>query len=174
MQTLVDAVCAPASPVYLANINASDQFVIAGSDDAMKKVLDMAREKGATKTDRLAVAVSSHCPLLADAARFLHDAIGQVTFRRPAIAYLSGSTGRVLWQPQRIADDLAFNMARPVRWADAMQAACERGVLLAIEMPPGSVLTGLAKRVLADGEALSCQQQGMAGALALALRRKAN
>ena len=174
VQTLVDAVCAPASPVNLANINASDQFVIAGSDDAMKKVLDMAREKGATKTDRLAVAVPSHCPLLADAARFLHDAIGQVTFRRPAIAYLSGSTGRVLWQPQRIADDLAFNMARPVRWADAMQAACERGVLLAIEMPPGSVLTGLAKRVLADGEALSCQQQGMAGALALALRRKAN
>ena len=55
-----------------------------------------------------------------------------------------------------------------------MQAACERGVRLAIEMPPGSVLTGLAKRVLADGEALSCQQQGMAGALALALRRKAN
>ncbi len=44
--------------------------------------------------------------------------------------------GRVLWDPQRIADDLAMNMARPVHWQEAMVAADERDARLAIEMPP--------------------------------------
>ena len=172
VRPLVEAVNSPDNPVFLANLNAADQFVIAGSGEAMEQVMAEARQKGATKTDRLPVAVPSHCPLLDEAARKLAGAIGKIAFRRPAIAYLSGSTGRVLWQPDRIADDLAFNMARPVRWADAMRSAYERGVRLAVEMPPGSVLTGLAKRVMEEGEAVSCQQQGLETVLKLAKRLK--
>lgn len=161
---LVQAVHSADTPVFLANFNAADQFVIAGSDEAMHRVLAKAQKEGATLTERLAVAVPSHCPLLEAAASCLHEAMRRVTFRRPFIAYLSGSTGRVLWQPERIAEDLAHNMARPVRWADAMTAAYERGVRLAVEMPPGSVLTGLAKRVMVEGEALACDKR-KAGAL---------
>lgn len=169
---LVQAVHAPDCPVFLANFNAADQFVIAGADEAMRRVLAMAREKGATVTERLAVAAPSHCPLLEAASLRLAAAMQRVVFARPSAAYLSGSTGRVLWQPERIADDLARNMARPVRWADAMTAAYERGVRLAVEMPPGSVLTGLAKRVMAEGEALACDRRE-AGALLGLLRRLA-
>lgn len=172
MVSLVQAAHAPDCPVFLANFNAADQFVIAGADEAMRRVLAMAREKGATVTERLAVAVPSHCPLLEEASFRLAAAMRRVSFARPSIAYLSGSTGRVLWQPERIADDLARNMARPVRWADAMTAAYERGVRLAVEMPPGSVLTGLAKRVMAEGEALACDRRE-AGALLGLLRRLA-
>lgn len=172
VQTLIAAVHSPDNPVYLANYNAADQFVIAGDEAAMQAVLEKAREKGATKTDRLAVAVPSHCPLLSDAAQKLFEAIKQVPFKRPTIAYLSGSTGRVLWQPDRIADDLAFNMARPLYWANAMTAAYERGVRLAIEMPPGSVLTGLAKWVMTEGYAVSIQQEGLNTVLRLGERLK--
>ncbi len=49
--------------------------------------------------------------------------------------FASRSTARVLWDPQRIADDLAMNMARPVHWQEAMVAADERDARLAIEMP---------------------------------------
>ncbi len=172
VRILINAVNTPDNPVFLANYNATDQFVIAGTESAMREVLEKAREKGATKTDRLAVAVPSHCPLLAGAAEKLSDAIKQLAFKRPAIAYLSGSTGRVLWQPDRIADDLAFNMARPLYWANAMTAAYERGVRLAVEMPPGSVLTGLAKRVMSDGNAVSVQQEGLNTVLRLGQRLK--
>lgn len=172
VQPLIEAVSVPDNPVYLANYNAADQFVIAGTEDAMMQVLDRAREKGATKTDRLAVAVPSHCPLLSYAAQQLYETIKTIPFKRPTIAYLSGSTGRVLWQPERIADDLAFNMARPLYWADAMTAAYERGVRLAVEMPPGPVLTGLAKRVMTDGEAVSVQQEGLNTILRLGQRLK--
>lgn len=173
VETLIAAVHSPDNPVYLANYNATDQFVIAGSEAAMQAVLEKAREKGATKTDRLAVAVPSHCPLLGQAVQKLFEAIRQVPFKRPAIAYLSGSTGRVLWQPERIADDLAFNMARPLYWANAMTAAYERGVRLAVEMPPGSVLTGLAKRIMTEGDAVSIQQEGVKTVLRLGEQKRA-
>jgi len=155
LEPLITAVNSPDLPVYLANINAEEQFVIAGNEAAMQQVMTLARNKGAHKTHRLAVSVPSHCALLLEPAHKLAQAMQHVVVHRPNIAYLSGSTGRVLWHPERIADDLAFNMSRTVRWHEAMVAACEREVRLAIEMPPGAVLTGLAKKVMVQGEALS-------------------
>ena len=53
-----------------------------------------------------------------------------------------------------------------------MTAAYERGVRLAVEMPPGSVLTGLAKRIMEQGEAIACQQQPLQTILELVRRLK--
>ncbi|QPT13634.1 malonate decarboxylase subunit epsilon [Serratia rubidaea] len=158
------------SPLYLANINAEDQMVVAGSDDALQQIMALAKQAGAAKASRLAVSVPSHCPLLAQPADRLAAAMRAVTLRRPRIAYLSGSSGRVLWQPERIADDLAYNMARTVRWHEAMTAAYEREVRLAIEMPPGAVLTGLTRKVMTQGEALSRCQLGLAAVVGIVAR----
>ncbi len=94
----------------------------------------LALRAGASKVQRLAVSVPSHCALLDKPAAALAKAFADVTLTRPQRAYLSGSTARVLWDPQRIADDLAMNMARPVHWQEAMVAADERDARLAIEM----------------------------------------
>ena len=85
------------SGTYIANLNAETQIVIAGSDDAMAQVAKRALEKGASKAHRLAVSVPSHCELLAPPAQKLVAAFENVTLSRPRCAYLSGSTGRVLW-----------------------------------------------------------------------------
>ncbi len=170
LEQIIARVHRPDCPVYLANLNADDQFVIAGSDEAMEQVCVLAREQGAGRTQRLAVAVPSHCELLNKPASALAAAMAGISLRRPEVAYLSGSTGRVLWQPDRIADDLAMNMARPVHWQDAMVSAYERDVRLAIEMPPGAVLTGLAKRVMEQGEAIALGQNSLALITALAAR----
>lgn len=160
------------SQSWIANINAEQQMVIAGSDEAMRQVGEKARLAGAQKVHRLAVSVPSHCELLAKPAEKLAKAFAEVTLSRPHCAYLSGSSGRVLWQPEQIADDLAWNMSRTVRWHEAMVAANERGVRLAIEMPPGSILTGLTRQAFSEGEALSLEQGGSALALTLAGRIK--
>lgn len=146
---------------FIANINAERQIVIAGSNEMMSRVAQAAMHQGAQKAQRLAVSVPSHCRLLSGPAEKLASAFSEVTLRRPRIAYLSGSTGRVLWDEKRIAEDLAGNMARPVLWHDAMTAAYEREVRLAIEMPPGDVLTMLTRPLFADGEALSLEHGGM-------------
>jgi malonate decarboxylase epsilon subunit len=143
------------TPVYLANINADNQAVIAGSDSAMKAVAGLAKSCGAGLAKRLAVSVPSHCPLLAVPAKTLAEAFAKVPLQTPKIGYLSGSRARPVTQIEALRDDLAFNMCRVVDWRGTVQSAYERGVRLQIELPPGAVLTGLARRVFEQGTVIA-------------------
>ncbi|WP_223533052.1 MULTISPECIES: malonate decarboxylase subunit epsilon [unclassified Pseudomonas] len=142
-------------PAYLANINADNQVVIAGSDAAMKAVAELAKGCGAGLAKRLAVSVPSHCPLLEVPAQRLAEAFAKVPLQTPKIGYLSGSRARPLIKPEALRDDLAFNMCRIVDWRGTVQSAYERGVRLQIELPPGAVLTGLARRVFEQGTVIA-------------------
>jgi malonate decarboxylase epsilon subunit len=139
------------TPVYLANINADNQVVIAGSDGAMKAVAELAKSRGAGLAKRLAVSVPSHCPLLDAPAKSLAEAFNTVPLNTPTLGYLSGSRARPITSTEALRDDLAFNMCRIVDWRGTVQSAYERGVRLQIELPPGAVLTGLARRVFEQG-----------------------
>ena len=143
------------APVYLANINADNQVVIAGSDAAMKAVAELAKGCGAGLAKRLAVSVPSHCPLLEVPAQRLAEAFAKVPLQTPKVGYLSGSRARPLIKPEALRDDLAFNMCRIVDWRGTVQSAYERGVRLQIELPPGAVLTGLARRVFEQGTVIA-------------------
>lgn len=143
------------TPVYLANINADNQVVIAGSDAAMKAVAELAKGCGAGLAKRLAVSVPSHCPLLDGPADTLAKAFAKVQLRTPSLGYLSGSRARPVIDPDALRDDLAFNMCRVVDWRGTVQSAYERGVRLQIELPPGAVLTGLARRVFEQGSVIA-------------------
>ncbi|MBA5635591.1 malonate decarboxylase subunit epsilon [Duganella sp. LX20W] len=156
LEPLLASVHGPASPVYLANLNAERQLVIAGAEAAMGAVAALALRQGALRAERLAVPVPSHCELLADQARQLAAATEGLPTRRPALTYISGSTARALFGARAIVDDLVANMARPVLWADTVRHAWERGARLTVEMPSGSVLTRLADPVFAEGRAMCC------------------
>jgi malonate decarboxylase epsilon subunit len=143
--------------VYLANLNSDNQIVIAGSDTAMAEVAARARSRGLGVARRLAVSVPSHCALLDGPAAELATAFASVELRRPRITYLSGSSARPLFDPQRLRDDLAGNMARLVDWRATLRNAYERGVRLHLEMPPGSVLSGLARPVFEQGRVVALE-----------------
>ncbi len=145
------------SPVYLANVNAANQLVIAGSEAAMAAVGARARALGAGAVKRLAVSVPSHCALLDEPAAQLAAAFAQVELRRPALRYLSSSSARLVMEPSALRDDLAFNMCRLVDWQGTLRNAWERGVRLHIELPPGTVLSGLARRVMRQGTVAAFQ-----------------
>ena len=157
VEALIAAVHRPETPVYLANINADSQMVIAGSLEAMAEVGRQAKAEGAAACKRLAVSVPSHCELLQAPASKLADAFANVTVDAPSIRYLSGSTARPLFKPDQVRDDLAFNMCRVVDWRSTVQTAYERGVRLHIEFPPGAVLTGLARKVFDQGTVAAFQ-----------------
>ncbi|MBZ6397756.1 MULTISPECIES: malonate decarboxylase subunit epsilon [Pantoea] len=158
------------SNTYIANLNAETQIVIAGRDEDMARVAQKALAAGASKAVRLAVSVPSHCALLDKPAAELAAAFESVSLSRPGCAYLSGSTGRVIWEPGKIADDLAYNMARTVQWNDAVISANQRDARLAIEMPPGNVLTGLTLQAGWQGEAICMERNSVEVALHLAKR----
>lgn len=151
LERLIAEVNSPAMPVFLANINAPTQMVVAGSDAAMQHLATLAVEHGAQRYERLDVAVPSHCALLNASARALADAFGQISLRAPQLVYLSSSMARPLFDGPGIAADLAGNMARQVRWDDTVRLAWERGARLAIEMPPSTTLTRLSSAIFKDG-----------------------
>lgn len=155
VEDLLSQVHSIETPVYLANINADNQMVIAGSDAAMNAVAELARGCGAGVAKRLAVSVPSHCPLLDEPAQVLAEAFAKVPLQLPTIGYLSGSRARPIRSVEALREDLAFNMCRVVDWRGTVQSAYERGVRLHIELPPGAVLTGLARRVFEQGTVIA-------------------
>lgn len=86
IERLLAQVNGPQAPVFLANINAERQLVIAGSVAAMQEVARRARAAGASGAKRLAVSVPSHCPLLDGPARALNEAFAKVEVRTPGCA----------------------------------------------------------------------------------------
>jgi malonate decarboxylase epsilon subunit len=153
LEPLIAQIHSADSPVYLANINAPTQLVIAGAHPAMARVAVLAQQRGAYAAKPVVISVPSHCPLLDAPAAELAQAVAAVPRAAPRLRYFSASLGRALSAPARIADDLARNMALPVKWHDTTVLAHEQGVRLSVEMPPGSVLTKLS--ALAFPEALA-------------------
>ena len=150
LEPLIAQIHTSRTPVYLANINAPTQLVIAGAESAMARVSALAHERGAHATKPIAISVPSHCELLDEPAAQLARAMTQVVVSTPRLRYYSASLGRELRDPQRIAHDLAHNMALPVNWHETNVLASERGVGLGVEMPPGNVLTKLSTAALPD------------------------
>ena len=153
VERLLEDIHSSQMPVYLANINADNQTVIAGSNEAMRLVAERIKGNGVAK--RLAVSVPSHCALLEQPAEALAQAF--VTLKPPRITYLSSTRARPIHNPEQLRDDLAFNMCRVVDWRGTVQSAYERGVRLQIELPPGSTLTGLSRRVFEQGTVIACE-----------------
>ncbi|MFI8479912.1 malonate decarboxylase subunit epsilon [Pseudomonas sp. NPDC078700] len=157
LEGLLAQVNSPEQPVYLANINAEAQQVIAGSHGAMRQVALLAKKSGAGCAKLLAVSVPSHCPLLETPAARLSEAFSSVDLGPTQIRYLSSSSARLLNTPEQLRDDLANNMCRVVDWHNTLRMAYERGVRLHLELPPGTVLTGLARRQFEPGQAIAFQ-----------------
>ena len=167
IEAMIAQVHKAGTPVFLANINADNQLVIAGSAEAMRQVGQLAKAAGAAAIKRLAVSVPSHCSLLEKPAQTLADAFARVEISKPSVRYLSGSTARPVMDAEKLRDDLAFNMCRVVDWRSTVETAYERGVRLQIELPPGAVLTGLARRVFDQGTAVAFQAARLDSLIAL-------
>jgi malonate decarboxylase epsilon subunit len=156
--------------VYISNVNAPRQIVVAGSDAALAAVTAQAQKQGARRAERLAVSVPSHCPLLQPVADRLAQAMATLTLRWPALPYVSNRGGRALYDAEAIRRDLATSVAHPVRWYDALEVLRELGAKVFIEMAPGHVSTHLAAELFPGVSAVSIADQGLRYATVVAAR----
>ena len=148
--TLVQEANTADNPAYLGNVNAPEQIVISGSWNGMQKVSDAALKAGARKAERLNVPVLSHSPLLQPVADALTQTLQSIQLRAPRMVYVGNVNARAMRTAEEIAWDLASNIAHGVRWYEATTVLQELGCSLFIEMPPGRVLTNLAKGSLPE------------------------
>jgi malonate decarboxylase epsilon subunit len=168
---LVDAAHTEQDPVYVGNINAPRQVVIAGSNQGMAKVLEAARNKGARRAERLDVSVPSHCPLLEPVAAALRGSLRRMHLHPPSLIYVGNVTARALRTADAIAEDLASNIAHGVRWNDTVRVLEELGCGLFLEMPPGHVLSELAKEIVPEVRTLVMAESSLRHALRVAGQR---
>jgi malonate decarboxylase epsilon subunit len=154
---LIQSVHSPDSPLFIASVNAPRQIVVAGADAALVIVAERARLAGATRLTRLSVSVPSHCKLLENEAENLRRAMTGIKLSPPKPLYID-NRGRELHSAESIREDLATNMAHPVRWHDATGVMYERGVRLFVELPPGRVLTALVAAAFPDVRATACSE----------------
>lgn len=173
LESLLAQLRAASHPLYLANINAERQLVVAGNDVGLQQLASLIQTSGAGRSQRLDISVPSHCGLLDEAASALRQDFCRISLATPRLDYLSASAARVLRQPQQIADDLAGNMARLVRWHDCSRLAYERGARLAVEMLPGSTLSKLVGAVFENGTALALSNTRLDSLQAQACRLQA-
>jgi malonate decarboxylase epsilon subunit len=159
-------------PVYLSNINAPRQIVVAGSDPALDIVIAQARQQGARRAKRLAVSVPSHCPLLRQVADRLEQFMAGLTLSPPSMPYISNRGGRSLSDAEAIRQDLATGVAHPVRWYDALEVIRELGADLFLEMAPGHVSTHLVAELFPHVRAVSIADQGLRHAIVCASRQR--
>ena len=90
-----------------------------------------------------------HYPMMAGAVPEFSAALDRVQIRSPRVTVLSAVTAEPF-------DDVRLRLVEaltmPVRWRATMLALHARGAERFIEVGPGKVLTGLAKRTLRDVE----------------------
>jgi len=156
--------------VYIANVNAPTQCVIAGQNAALELALDAAKAAGARRADRLDVAVPSHCPLLAPVQARLADALAQIEIRDPRITYVGSVGPRLIRDARGLREDLAAGVAHEVRWHDASTMLVEMGVNTFVEVIPGHVLTDLARAAFPRVRAIALDDVGAQSAASLARR----
>jgi malonate decarboxylase epsilon subunit len=150
---LVDAVSTKEHPVFVGNINAPRQIIIAGSNEGMERILQRARARGARKAERLDVPVPSHCSLLQPVAESLRKQLQLISVKDPKPIYLANVNGRAVRTAQGVSNDLADNIAHGVRWNDATNVAQELGCELFLEVPPGHTLSDLVRENLSGVQA---------------------
>src|ERR1700722_1438569 len=165
---IVQAVTSVQNPVFVGNINAPRQIVIAGSNVAMDQVLDEARRQGTSKAVRLHVSVPSHCPFLRPVADLLEREMSAMNLRNPQLIYVGNVTARAMRTKELVARDLVNNIAYGVRWHDATTVLKELGCGLFFEMPPGHVLSDLANENLPGVHAVPVDARVLTRVLRLA------
>ena len=170
-QRRVEAIVAAAGPpLYLANLNGPAEFVLSGADPALDRAIDAAQQAGARRAERLAVAVPSHCPLMDDAAAALAAAVESAPVTAPRILMVGNRRARMLRDAAAVREELATNLAHPVRWSDSVALMAEHGAAAFLEMPPGTVLTRLAAAEFPDLPGRCMESLSLPGARAFAAR----
>ena len=151
---VVTKACAKASgEVWVANTNGAGQVVIAGDPEAITEAGDLAKELGARKVMALPVGGAFHTPFMAPAADRLRAALAATGFANSSVPVIANVDALPHQHADQWAELLGAQLTAQVRWRQTIERMVADGVTTFLELGPGSVLTGLAKRGAPGGTA---------------------
>ena len=148
---------AQASGWEVANLNGGGQIVLSGPAERIEAAQAAAKEAGVKRAIPLKVAGAYHSSLMTSAKEGLAEAIAKTNLKMPAVPVLSNFLGRPASSEAEIRSSLLEQVTGTVRWEACLKDLAGRGVTKLIELGPGGVLAGLAKKIVPD---LPCHSAG--------------
>jgi [acyl-carrier-protein] S-malonyltransferase len=134
----------------IANINCPGQIVISGARENLSQAVELAREKGASRTIPLEVSGAFHTPLMQPAVDGMAEIIADLNFRPPTVPIIANTTAEPLTAGEQVKEELLRQLCHCVQWQRSVEYMVANGVATFIEVGPGKVLTGLVKRINRD------------------------
>jgi len=156
----VAAACAEAAQgdvVSAANLNAPGQVVIAGSKDAVARAIEQAKARGARRAIPLAVSAPFHCALMRPAEARLAPELRALAASDPVVPVVANVDAQTKRDARSAIEALVAQVSSPVRWEQVMQRLASEGIRKYLEVGPGTVLTGLGRKIIKDGVFLTLE-----------------
>jgi [acyl-carrier-protein] S-malonyltransferase len=130
-----------------ANLNGAGQVVIAGATDAVKRASERAKALGAKRAIPLPVSAPFHCAMMKPAEERLAPELRALATADPRVPIVANADA----EPKRTAADaieaLIRQVASPVRWEAVVARLASEGVTTYVEVGPGTVLSGLVRKL---------------------------
>ena len=145
----VEDICKQASAkgvVIPANFNSAIQIAISGAIAPVEEAVVLAKEAKAKRAIMLEVGGAFHSPLMEPAKVGLSQYLDQMAIGNPSVPVVANVTAKSVMNGDDIRNLLVEQVTCPVRWSQTMSYLVDNGVTEVIEIGPGKVLSGLAKR----------------------------
>jgi [acyl-carrier-protein] S-malonyltransferase len=130
-----------------ANLNSPVQIVIAGSVAAVRRALELAKDRGAKKAVLLPVSAPFHCHLMQSAQDRLSQELAHIRFQDLEVPLINNADVAELRCGAQVAEPLSRQVCAPVRWTETVQKLIGLGIRVFVEVGPGKVLCGLVRQV---------------------------
>jgi [acyl-carrier-protein] S-malonyltransferase len=127
-----------------ANVNSNGQIVASGLLSNLEKL--SANPPASTKVRKLEVAGAFHSQFMKSAESELEKEFTQVELNEPTCSFISNKDGQIITDSTELKNRLISQITSPVRWDLCQAKMIELGVSGMLELAPGGVLTGIAKR----------------------------
>ena len=136
--------------VQAANFNSPGQVVIAGEKAAVERAIEIAKTKGCKKAVSLPVSVPVHTPLMQKAADRLASDLAAISWSDLRMPLINNAEARPIVKAAEIQASLVRQLPSSVLWEDSVRAMAAMGVKTFVEIGPGTVLSGLIRRIVPE------------------------
>ncbi|WP_098747119.1 ACP S-malonyltransferase [Paenibacillus sp. EZ-K15] len=147
LSELCKSITAEGHVVELANMNCPGQIVISGSAQGVAAAAERVKEAGGKRAIPLEVSGPFHSTLMKEAADRLAGKLEQAAFNTPSVPVVANVTARSVEDAAAIRGLLVEQVYSPVLWHDSVEWMIAQGVDTFVEIGPGSVLSGLIKKI---------------------------
>jgi [acyl-carrier-protein] S-malonyltransferase len=135
------------SGTEISNMNCPGQIVVSGPREALAEATHLAKTKGARAVIPLKVSGAFHSGLMEPIIAEFSRIVSSFEFHPPSVPIISNVTAQPLTDVDSIREDLVKQLRSCVQWQRSVEYMMRNGVTTFCEIGPGTVLSGLIKRI---------------------------